>query len=82
MNRTSNWNLAIQIVSQLSLPVFPCREMNSEYKTSGKARKLYAKAPYTRNGFKDATLDLGLIDQFWSVNLTLLLVCPWAKLLD
>ena len=79
MNRTSNWNLAIQIVSQLSLPVFPCREMNSEYKTSGKARKLYAKAPYTRNGFKDATLDLGLIDQFWSAHPNAIVGVPMGK---
>lgn len=79
MNRTSNWNLAIQIVSQHSLPVFPCREMHSEYKTSGKARKLYAKAPYTRNGFKDATLDLGLIDQFWSEHPNAIVGVPMGK---
>lgn len=42
-------------LAEAGQPVFPC-------KPSGKK----AKAPMTRNGFKDATLDTDLIQKWWS----------------
>ena len=39
------------------IPVFPCLEV-------GRGTKK-AKAPYTPNGFKDATTDISRIDQWW-----------------
>lgn len=65
MNRTSNWQLALDVAATLSLPVFPCREKDTEYVKNGEQRKINAKAPYTRNGFKDATTDLETIDRLW-----------------
>ncbi|SPJ31475.1 phage/plasmid primase, P4 family [Falsiruegeria mediterranea] len=42
------------------IPVFPCLEV-------GRGTKK-AKAPYTPNGFKDATTDISRIDQWWQQN--------------
>ena len=50
MNRTSNWKLALDVVKNLGLPVFPCREQDSEFAVNGKIRKMPSKAPYTANG--------------------------------
>lgn len=70
MNRTQNHQVAIQVASELGLPVFPVREKDTTYidKKSGKIVTLKAKSPYTRNGFKDATKDLNQIDALWSRN--------------
>ncbi|HXS18021.1 MAG TPA: bifunctional DNA primase/polymerase, partial [Polyangiaceae bacterium] len=45
---------AARDLTRIGQPVFPC-------KTSGER----AKAPYTRNGLKDATLDLDRIKYWW-----------------
>jgi len=67
MNRTHNHQVAIQVASELGLPVFPVRENDTTYidKKSGKTLTLKAKSPYTRNGFKDATKNLNQIDALW-----------------
>ena len=41
---------ALHIALNLNLPVFPCRP---------------DKRPYTKNGFKDATIDMTKIKNFW-----------------
>ena len=60
MNRTHNHNLAIQVATELGLLVFPVREKDTSYvdRKTRKTRQNKAKAPYTKNGFKDATKDL------------------------
>lgn len=70
MKRSHNHKLAIEVASKLGLPVFPVREKDTTYvnKKSGKPVTLKAKAPYTRNGFKDATKDLEVIDRLWAAN--------------
>jgi P4 family phage/plasmid primase-like protien len=70
MKRSHNHKLAIEVASKLGLPVFPVREKDTTYvnKKSGKPVTLKAKAPYTRNGFKDATKDLEEIDRLWAAN--------------
>lgn len=50
---TPNHNLARRIIAA-GIPVFPCHE------TGG-----WAKAPYTANGFKDATQDRKTVDAWW-----------------
>ena len=70
MNRSSNHELAIYLATKMALPVFPCREIDHQYtdRKTGKIRTLKAKAPYTRNGFKDASCDPGQIDVLWARN--------------
>ena len=68
MNRTSNWKLALDVAKNLGLPVFPCREQDSEFAVNGKIRKMPAKAPYTANGYKAATKSLDQIDSLWTRN--------------
>ena len=62
MNRTSNWKLALDVAKNLGLPVFPCREQDSEFAVNGKICKMPSKAPYTANGYKAATKSLDQID--------------------
>lgn len=70
MNRTHNHNLAIQVATELGLLVFPVREKDTSYvdRKTRKTRQNKAKAPYTKNGFKDATKDLNEIDKLWKSN--------------
>ena len=68
MNRTSNWKLALDVAKNLGLPVFPCREQDSEFAVNGKIRKMPSKAPYTANGYKAATKSLDQIDSLWTRN--------------
>jgi hypothetical protein len=70
VNRSSNHELAIYLATKMALPVFPCREIDHQYtdRKTGKIRTLKAKAPYTRNGFKDASCDPGQIDMLWARN--------------
>ena len=44
MNRTSNWKLALDVAKNLWLPVFPCREQDSEFAVNGKIRKMPSHA--------------------------------------
>lgn len=55
---------ALHIALNLNLPVFPCRP---------------DKRPYTKNGFKDATIDMTKIKNFWLKFLMLLLVFQQGK---
>ena len=50
--------VALSVAHDLGLPVFPCRETLTN---KGKI----AKSPYTRNGYKDATIDEAQICQWW-----------------
>ena len=50
--------VALSVAHDLGLPVFPCRETLTN---KGKI----AKSPYTRNGYKDATIDKAQICQWW-----------------
>ena len=70
MERSHNHKVAIEVASKLELLVFPVREKDTTYidKNTGKTVTLKAKAPYTRNGFKDATKDLNEIDRLWAAN--------------
>jgi len=70
MTRSHNHKLAIEVASKLELPVFPVREKDTTYinKKTGKTVTLKAKAPYTRNGFKDATKNIEEIDRLWGQN--------------
>ena len=70
MTRSHNHKLAIEVASKLELPVFPVRERDTTYtnKKTGKTVTLKAKAPYTRNGFKDATKNIEEIDRLWGQN--------------
>lgn len=70
MEKSHNHKVAIEVASKLELPVFPVREKDTMYidKNTGKIVTLKAKAPYTRNGFKDATKDLNKIDRLWAAN--------------
>jgi hypothetical protein len=52
--------VALQIVQDLDLPVFPCKEFIDREK--GKI----SKAPYIRRGFLKATKDIEQIRQWWS----------------
>ena len=52
-------NVALQISQDLGFPVFPCREYLDQKK--GKV----SKAPYTRHGFQDASIDREQIKQWW-----------------
>ena len=70
MQRSHNHKVAIHLATKLGLPVFSVREKDYTYtvKTSGKLRTLKAKAPYTRQGFKNATKDSNAIDAMWREN--------------
>jgi len=70
MQRSHNHQLALHVALKTGFPVFPVREKDHSYTVpnTGKTRTLKAKSPYTRNGFKDATKDPNLIDQFWGIN--------------
>ena len=50
--------VALSVAHDFGLPVFPCRETLTN---KGKI----AKSPYTRNGYKDATIDEAQIYQWW-----------------
>ena len=51
MQNKSPKQIAIDIVKELDLPVFPCK---------------FNKSPYTMHGYKDATKDLSQINNFWT----------------
>ena len=54
---SSMMDVALSVARDLDLPVFPCRETLNKGKV--------AKSPYTSNGFKDASTDLGKIYKWW-----------------
>ena len=58
---------ALHIALKLSLPVFPCRPN---------------KSPYTKNGFKDATIDVTKIKNFWLKFHDALIGVPTGKISD
>jgi putative DNA primase/helicase len=70
MHRSHNHQLALYVASETRKPVFPVREKDHSYtvQNTGNVRTLRAKAPYTRNGFKDSTQDPILIDALWRNN--------------
>tara|TARA_B100000780_G_scaffold273607_1_gene237409 strand:+ start:457 stop:2619 length:2163 start_codon:yes stop_codon:yes gene_type:complete len=70
MQRSHNYQLALHVALKTGLSVFPVREKDYSYtvQKTGKVRTFRAKAPYTRNGFKDATKDPILIDALWHNN--------------
>ena len=51
MQNKSPKQIAIDIVKELDLPVFPCK---------------FNKSPYTMHGYKDATKDLAQVNSFWT----------------
>ena len=51
MQNKSPKQIAIDIVKELNLPVFPCK---------------FNKSPYIMHGYKDATKDLSQINNFWT----------------
>ena len=57
---TNMLEVALQIVQDLDLPVFPCKEFID--RKNGKI----SKAPYIPRGFKNATRDIEQIRQWWS----------------
>ena len=57
---TNMLKVALQIVQELDLPVFPCKEFVD--RKNGKI----SKAPYIPRGFKNATRDIEQIRQWWS----------------
>ena len=57
---TNMLEVALQIVQDLDLPVFPCKEFVDQ----GKGK--ISKAPYIPRGFKNATKDIEQIRQWWS----------------
>ena len=68
MNRTQNWQLALDVINQLHIPVFPCREKDISFSSNGRIINRKAKSPYTKNGYKDATTSLEKVDQLWAKN--------------
>ncbi len=67
----SNLKLALKIAKS-GQPVFPCKEQAGE-KT---------KAPYTRNGYRDATLDKEQIKRWWKSRPTAAVGIPTGVLWD
>jgi hypothetical protein len=58
---TPNPNAALALaLAEAGVPVFPCLEADG---TDGSDKT--AKAPYTHNGFKDATTDRDQIERWW-----------------
>ena len=55
---TDMLNVALSVVRELGLPVFPCRETLDE---KGKIRK----SPYTKNGYKAASKNEEQIRLWW-----------------
>lgn len=51
----------IQVLVRQGQPVFPCRSTYVDDRHKD-------KAPLTKNGLKDATLDLGIIKRWWRAN--------------
>ena len=68
MNRIPNWQLALDVINQLHIPVFPCREKDISFSSNGRIINRKAKSPYTKNGYKDATTSLEKVDQLWVKN--------------
>ena len=69
---TDALEIALQISSELGLPVFPCSE-----KPNATGRGV--KSPYTGNGYKDASKDEQQICNWWRANPNALIGVPTGQ---
>lgn len=69
---TDALEIALQISSELGLPVFPCREKPN---ASGRG----VKSSYTRYGYKDASTDEQKIHDWWHTHPNALIGVPTGQ---
>ena len=65
---------ALAVVRELKLPVFPCVETLN--KKGG-----VSKRPYTKTGFKEATLDEAQVRMWWTQHPNALIGVPTGKVI-